>query len=107
MRQTAEPRIPVWEKKASKPLDIKPVGVAAVGETSSITGEFTGDTHRVLECTQTHPPKNKHQKDPICLWVAGEVTESRWRAEQEALVPLGPLPHIQSYNTGKWVTPPW
>ena len=31
------------------------VGVeAAAGETPSLTGEFAGETHRVLECTQTH-----------------------------------------------------
>ena len=66
----------------------KPVGVAVVGETPSLTGEFVGETHEVLECTQTHPPRNKHQKGPICLWVAGEVTESQLRAEQVALFPL-------------------
>ena len=56
----------------------KPVGIAAVGETPSLTGEFIGETHRVLEGTQTHPPGNQHQKDLICLWVVGEVTEC-WR----------------------------
>ena len=35
---------------------------------------------RVLEHTQTHPPRNQHQKGPICLWVLGEVTESGARA---------------------------
>ena len=50
--------------------------VVAVGETPSLTGEFVGETHMVLECTQTHPPGNEHQKGPICLWVAGDVTES-------------------------------
>ena len=85
-----------------------PVGVeVAVGEMPSLTGEFVGETHRVLECTQTTSTQESAPEGPICLWVAGEVTESRARAEQEALVPLGPLPHIQSYNTGKWVTPPW
>ena len=49
------------------------VGVeAAVGETPSFRGEFLGETHRVLECTQTHPPRNQHQNGPICLWIAGE-----------------------------------
>ena len=69
------------------------------GETPSLTGEFTGETHRVLECTQAHPHGNQHQKCPICLWVAEEVTE-RWpRAQQVALFPFGPLPHIQCHNT--------
>ena len=27
--------------------------------------EFVRDTDRVLECTQTHPPWNQHQKGPI------------------------------------------
>ena len=65
------------------------VGVeAAAGETPSLTGEFVGETHRVLERTQAHTPGNQYQKGPICLWVAGEVTESRARAEQAALFPL-------------------
>ena len=65
---------------------------AAAGETPSLTGEFVGETHRVLECTQNHPPGNQHQKGPICLWVVEEVTENQLRAEQEALFPLRPLP---------------
>ena len=70
----------------------------AAGETTSLTGEFIGETHRFLECTQTHPPGNQHQKGPICLWVAEEVTESRWRAEQGALFLLGTFHHIQHHN---------
>ena len=83
------------------------MGIVAVGETPSLTREFTGETHGVLECTQTHPPRNQHQNSPICLWVAGELTESRQRAKQAALFPLGPLPHIQCHNAAKWVAPPW
>ena len=49
----------------------------AVGETPSLTGEFTGETHRGLECTQTHSLGKQHQKGPPCLWVAEEVTENR------------------------------
>ena len=83
------------------------MGVVEVGETPSLTGEFVGQTHRVLECTQIHPPKNEHQKDPICLWAAGEVTESRQRAKQVALLPLEPLPHIQQHNAVMWIALPW
>ena len=82
--------------------------VKAVGETPSLTGEFIGETHRVLECTQTHPPGNQHQKGPTCLSVVEEVTESRLRVEQAALFPLRlPLPHKQRHNAAMWVTPPW
>ena len=77
------------------------MGVAAMGETPSLTGEFTGETHRVLECTQNHPPGNQHQKGPICLQVVEEVTESQLRADQVALFPLRPLPHMQHYNAAK------
>ena len=85
-----------------------PVGVeAAVGETPGLTGEFTGETHRVLGHTQSHPPGNQHQKGPIYLWVAAEVTESRQRAEQVALFPLGPLPPTQCHNGAKRVALPW
>ena len=65
---------------------------AAAGETPSLTGEFTGETHRVLEPTQTHAPRNQHQEGPMWLWVVGEVTENQQRAEQVALFPLGPSP---------------
>ena len=71
----------------------KSVGVKAAGETPSLTEEFVGETYRVLECTQAHPPGNQHQNDPICLWVVAEVTESCQRAEQVALVLLECLPH--------------
>ena len=66
-----------FQRGEIKPQDLglkKPVGVEVAGETLSLTGEFVGETHRVLECTQTYPPGNQHQKGPICLWVLGEVT---------------------------------
>ena len=56
-RQTTQPRVPVQGNKASKPLAVKiwgGGGCAAVGETLSLTEEFVGVTHRVLE--HTHPP---------------------------------------------------
>ena len=79
------------------------MGVEVAGETPSLTEKFSGETHRVLEHTQTHPPRNQHQKDPIYLWVVEEVTESQQRAKQVALLPLGPLPHIQHHNAVTWV----
>ena len=68
--------------------------VEVAGETPSPTGELVGETHGVLECTQTHLPRNQHQKGPVSLWVAKEVTESQLIAEQAALFPLRPLPHV-------------
>ena len=68
------------------------MGVPVVGEIPSLTGEFVGETHRVLEHTQNQPPGNQHQKGLPCLWIVGEVTDSRLRAEQAALFPLGPSP---------------
>ena len=65
---------------------------AAAGETPSLTGEFIGETHSVPERTQTHPPGNQNQQGPLCLWVAGEVTENWQRVEQVPLFPLGPSP---------------
>ena len=69
------------------------MGVEVAGETSSLTREFIGETHRVLERTQTHQPGNQYQKGPVCLLVVAEVTESQQREEQAALFPLRPLPH--------------
>ena len=107
MRHITQSRAPVQGNKASKHRLKTPVGVEALGETPSITGEFMGETHRVLECTQTHPPGNQHQKGPLGFWVVGEVTEIRQRVEQVPLFPLGPLPHIQHHNAAMWITPPW
>ena len=54
--------------------------------------EFVGETHRVLEHTQTHPHGNQYQKGPIWLWVAGEVTENWQRADQVELSLSDPCP---------------
>ena len=85
----------------------KSVGVAAAGETPSLTGEFTGETHRVLGHTQTTHPRNQHQKGPICLWVAEEVTQSQLGAEQGALFPLRPLLPYSAHRISRWVASPW
>ena len=77
------------------------------GETSRFTEEFVGEIHRVLECMQNHPPRNKHQKRQICLLVVAEVTESWQRSEQVALFPFGLLPHIQHHKAVTWVALLW
>ena len=72
-----------------------PVGVeVAVGETPSLTGEVVGETHRVLEHTQTHPLRKQHQKGPILLWVVEGLTENQQRVEEAQLLPIGLLPHM-------------
>ena len=76
-------------------------GLQAAGDTPSLTGELTKETHMVLEYTQAHPLENYHQTGPICLWAEGKVIESGARAEQATLFPLGPLPNIKSYNASK------
>ena len=106
-RQTTQPRVSVWGNNASNLWLKTPVEVeAAAGETPSLTREFVGDTHRGLESTQTHPLGNQHQKGPLCLWVAGEVTESWQRAEQVQLFPLRSLPHIQYHSSASVVALP-
>ena len=77
-----------------------------MGETLSLMGEFAGKTHRILECTQTHTPGNKHQKGPTCFGET-DVTESHPRAKQETLFPLGLLPHIQCHNAATSVAQSW
>ena len=68
------------------------MGVEVAQETPSTPGVFTGKTHKVLECIQAHPPRNQHQKGPICLWVGQGVTENQQRVEQAVLFPFGPHP---------------
>ena len=94
--KTSQPRVPMQETKASKPLAVKSCGGCRAVKTPSFTGEFVEEIHGVLECTQTHPPTNQHQKAPICLWIVEEVTESQLRAEPVTLFSLGPLPHIRA-----------
>ena len=93
-----QPRVPVGEKKTSETLTEKSVGVVVVGKTLSLTGEFVGKIHRVLEHTQTHPPRNQHQKGSICWWATKEVTESQPRAQPGALFLFGPLPLKQCHK---------
>ena len=63
------PQNPGLQRGEIKPQNLwlkTPVGVeAAAGETPSLTGEFVGETHRVLERAQAHLPGNQHQKGPI------------------------------------------
>ena len=42
----------------------KLVGVEVEGETIRLTGEFVGETYKVLECTQTHPPGESAPEGP-------------------------------------------
>ena len=66
VRQTVEPMVLAQETKDSKPQAVKKsVGFVVARETRSLTGEFTGERHRVLEHTQARPPGNQHQKGPI------------------------------------------
>ena len=108
MRKITQPRVPVQGNKASKPVTVKTWGGGLRQQkTPSLTGEFVGETHRVLEPTKTHPHGNQHKKGPICLWVEEKVTENQLRIEQAALFPLRPIPHIQCQKAVTWVAPPW
>ena len=77
MRQTMQPRVLVWETKASKPRAVKTVGVVVVGETPSLTGETVGGAHGALGHTQAHPCRNQHLKghDPL---VGSKGCDSKW-----------------------------
>ena len=74
VRRTTQPRVPGQGNKASQFLAVKTCG--GCGSKRNSPGKVVRETHRVLECTQTHPPRNQHLMGPICLWVVGEVTES-------------------------------
>ena len=45
----------------------KPVGIMVAGETPSLIEEFLGETYRVLECTQNHPPRESALERPNLL----------------------------------------
>ena len=94
-RQTMQSRVLVQEKKASKPMSVKICG--------GCRGRRNCKPHKRCCWRDSQGPRmytnlltmNQHQKGSICLWVAGEVTESPSRAEKVALFTLWPLPHIQ------------
>ena len=43
------------------------MGVVAAGETLTLTGEFVGETHRVLEHTQNPPTQESAPEGPNLL----------------------------------------
>lgn len=57
-RHCMQPVVPVPGNRASGHLSKRPVGVEVQGETSSLMGEFVGETYRVLECAQALPHGN-------------------------------------------------
>ena len=60
------PGLQLGEIKPQTSLIVNTVGVeAAEGETTSLTGEFVGETHRDLEHAQAHPFGNQHHRGPI------------------------------------------
>ena len=87
-RQTTKPKVSVRKTKDSKPQDVKKsVGVVVVGETTSLTGQFVGETHRVLKCTQTHPPANQYLKEHNPL-VGSKGSDRKWdQSRASGIVP--------------------
>ena len=80
MKQTAQHRVSVQGNKASKSLTEKTSGVEVVGETPSLTEEFIGEIHRVLECIQNPSTKKSASEGSNLLVGSGggdwEVTGS-------------------------------
>ena len=72
------------------------MGVALAGETASLTDKSFGEAHRILECTQTHPPGNQHQKG-YNLLVGSEGNDRKWgESPTSGIVPsLTPPQHIE------------
>ena len=104
MRQTMQLRVSSGGHKASKPLAIKSCGGCGGGRTSQPHKKVHWRDPQGPRMYTNHPPGIQHQKSPICLWVAGEVTESWQRAEQAALFPLRPLPQMLRHNSALWVS---
>ena len=103
------PKFQYGEIKSQNLWLYKPVGVPVVGEAPGLTEESAGESHRVLERTQTHPPGNQHLKGHNSLvgskrsdWRVGESQAG----EQAALFLLWLLPHIECHNAVKWVGHP-
>ena len=58
-----------------------------VGETPNLTGESVGETHEVLEHTETHPPGNQHLKQHNPL-EGREGSDKKWgKSQRNGIVP--------------------
>ena len=79
------------------------MGVEVVRETPSLTGEFVGEAHRVLESTQTHPLGNQHLKGHNLL----VGTDRKWdEGQASSIVPSDPSPKTAPGDAAKRVAPP-
>ena len=92
-----QPRVTAWGNKASKPLAVKTCGGCRGGRNSQPHKRVCWRDPQGPRM-YTKPPIQESALGPFCLWVAEEVTESWQRAEQSALLPLRPHPHIQRHN---------
>ena len=84
----------------------KSVGVMGEGETPCLT-QIAGETHRVLELTQIHPPGNQHLKGHNQL-VGSKGSDGKWGESQASgIIPsLIPLPHTVTLHN-EVLAPPW
>ena len=106
MRQPAQPRVPVLEKKASKPLAIKVFGGCSGGRNSQ---PHRRDEWRDLQGHRmyTNPPTwESAPNGPICLWVAGEMTDSQQR-DKKALSLLDTYPTYSATTAAVCVASSW
>ena len=66
-----------------------------MGETPSLTGEDIGETHRVLEHTQTHPPRSAPEQPSLFVGSRGS-TESSVELSISIVPSLTPSPIYRS-----------
>ena len=76
------------------------MGVEAVGETPSLTGEVVGETHGGLEHAQAHPTWEAAQEGPNLIVGSGVKDQNPVESGVGALAPSRPLPHIQCQRNG-------
>ena len=88
VRQTTQPRVPERGNEASKPLAVKTYGGSGSRRNSQPHRRVCWRDPQGPRMNTIPPTWESAPEGPNLLVVAGEVTESRPRAEQVALFPL-------------------
>ena len=104
-----------WSGSASVPAEGNKASKLLTGEIcGGWGGRRNSQSHRRIswgdpKCPRpyTSPPTWESAPEGPNLLVDSGGSDWKLRAEQAALFPLGPIPHIQRHNAVTWVAPPW
>ena len=83
------------------------MGISAVGETPSLTGEFVGESHRVLEMYTSPHTRESPPEGPNLLVGTGVSDWKPAESQTSRIVPSWTPPPHTAPQCSEWVAPPW